>query len=186
MNIVLSLIALHDRVFNRIEVLLSGWFLGLAARFVFAAVLLLFFLNSAATKVGDGFPDIFIPGIGAYAQILPPIAEAASYDPSQIALFPWKILAFAGTYAEFIIPILVVIGLFTRLSSLAMIGFIIVMSFVDIQFHGADTATVGAWFDRVHDSAISDQRLLWIFLLVYLMIKGAGPLSLDALITKPS
>jgi len=184
MSIVRSLISLHDRVFNSIEALLGEWFLGFAARFVFAAVLLMFFLNSAATKVGVGVPGMFIPGVGAYAQILPPIAEAAGYDPSQIALFPWKILVFAGTYAEFIIPIFLVIGLFTRLSSLSMIGFIVVMSFVDIQFHGADAATIGAWFDRVHNSAISDQRLLWLFPLVYLLIKGAGPLSLDGLITK--
>lgn len=186
MSIVRSLITLHDRVFNSLEALFGGWFLGFAARFVFAAVLLTFFLNSAATKVGAGFPGVLIPGVGAYAQILPPIAEAAGYDPSQIAVFPWKILVFAGTYAEFIVPIMLVVGLFTRLSSFAMIGFVVVMSFVDIQFHGADPATIGAWFDRVHNSAISDQRLLWLFPLAYLLIKGAGPLSLDALIQKRS
>lgn len=89
-----------------------------------------------------------------------------------------------GTYAEFILPILIVVGLFTRLSSFAMIGFIFVMSFVDVQFHGADAATVGAWFDRMHNSAILDQRLLWLFPLVYLLIKGAGPFSLDMLAVK--
>ena len=138
MTIVPILTAAHDRVFKTIEALLDEWFLGFAARFVFGAVLLMYFLNSAATKVGSGLPDTLVPGIGAYAQILPPIAEAAGYDSSQIALFPWKILVFAGTYTEFILPILVVLGLFTRMTSLAMIGFVLVMSFVDIQFHAAD------------------------------------------------
>lgn len=67
MSIIQSLITIHDRIFSSIETMFDGWLLGFAARFVFAAVLLIFFLNSAATKVGTGFPGIFIPGIGAYA-----------------------------------------------------------------------------------------------------------------------
>ena len=113
---------LHDRAFGAVEATAGTWFLGLAARFVFSSVLLVYFLNSAATKLGAGFPGIFVPAVGAYAQILPTVAEAAGYDPSMIAFFPWKIVVFAGTYAELLLPLLIFAGLFTRLASVAMIG----------------------------------------------------------------
>lgn len=173
----------HRDVFHSVERVLDGWLLGLAARLVFASVLMVFFVNSALTKVGSGFPDILIPAVGAYAQIVPPIAEAAGYDPANIALFPWKLIVLAGTYAEFLLPVLLVVGLFTRLVSLAMIGFIIVMSVVDVTLHNLDAASIGAMFDRVPSAIIFDQRLLWMFPLIYLVVKGAGAISLDALIS---
>lgn len=175
---------LHSRVFGALERASEPWFLGLAARLVFSSVLLVFFVNSASTKVGEGVFGFLSPTIGAYAQILPPIAEAAGYDPSQIAFFPWGLIVHLGTFAEFLLPILILLGLFTRLSSLAMIGFIAVMTFVDIQFHGVGAETIGAFFDRTQDSAILDQRLLWIFPLVYLLFKGGGPISCDRLLQR--
>jgi hypothetical protein len=87
---------------------------------------------------------------GAYAQIIPPIIEAAGYDKSAVAL-PWTALVYAGTYAEFVLPVLLVIGLFGRLAALGMIGFVIVQSYVDLTFHGVDAETAGAWFDRFPD-----------------------------------
>jgi putative oxidoreductase len=39
-------------------------------------------------------------------------------------------------------------------------------------------------FDRVHDSVIADQRLLWIFPLIYLAVKGGGPISVDTILSK--
>ena len=36
-----------------------------------------------------------------------------------------------------------------------------------------------AWFDRIPDAMLMDQRLLWIFPVLVLVIKGAGALSLD-------
>jgi putative oxidoreductase len=109
------------------------------------------------------------------------VVEAYGYDPSQVPFVPWGIVVYAGTYAEFILPVLIVLGLFTRLASLGMIGFILVQSYVDIAFHGVDDKTIGAWFDRFSDAAILDQRTLWIFLLLTLVVKGAGAISLDAL-----
>lgn len=184
MSIVNLVKGLHDNVFGALESLAGTWFLGLAARLVFSSVLLVFFVNSAMTKLGSGFPDMFIPAVGAYAQILPTIAEAAGYDPKNIGLFPWKLIVLAGTYAEFLLPIMLLIGLFTRFTALSLIGFIVVMSVVDVQFHGLDAKSIGMMFDRVQDGIIADQRLLWIFLLVYLVIRGAGPISVDALITR--
>lgn len=174
-----------------IESRLEGWFLGLAARFVFAAVLLVYYLNSAATKVGEGIAGFFSVGDNAYFQILPSVVEAYGYDASQVPFFPWDLIVIAGTYAEFLLPLLIVLGLFTRLAALGMIGFTLVQSYVDIAFHGADAKTIGAWFDRLSDAAILDQRALWVFLLTYLVVKGAGALSLDRvlgrkLLAKPS
>jgi len=186
MNIVSCIKGLHDRVFQQLETIAGSWFLGLAARLVFSSVLLAFFINSAMTKLGTGFPDMFIPAVGAYAQIVPPVAEAAGYDVGAIALFPWKLMVLAGTYAEFVLPIMLLIGLFTRFTALGLIGFICVMSFVDVQFHGLDAKSIGMVFDRVQDSIIADQRLLWIFPLIYLTLKGGGPISVDGLLGKRS
>ena len=175
-----SLISLHNSLFGALERALNGWFLGLLARLVFSSVTLLFFWSSAKTKIGD---SIFSPSTGAYAQIFPKKFEAVGYDSDAMSALDTAVVL-AGTYAEFILPVLVLIGLFTRLSSAGMIGFIAVMSIVDITGHGADAKTIGAFFDRFQDGVILDQRLLWIFPLVYLIIKGAGALSVASLLTR--
>ena len=156
----------------------------MAARFLFAAVLLVYYLNSAATKVGEGVTGFFSVGDNAYFQILPSVVEAYGYDASQVPFFPYDLIVIAGTYSEFILPILIVLGLFTRIAALGMIGFTLVQSYVDIAFHGVDAKTIGAWFDRFSDAAIMDQRALWVFLLVYLVVKGAGAVSLDWVLGK--
>ena len=178
---ILALKSLYMGFFKALEHLTNGWFLGLAARLSFASVLMMYFLNSAATKVGSGFPGMLIPTSGAYAQMLPPIAEQAGYNADKIAFIPWGLIVYFGTYSEFLLPVLILVGLFTRLSSLAMIGFIAVMTYVDIAFHGSDAKTIGAFFDRFQDAAIADQRLLWCIPLIYLVLKGPGVLSLDAI-----
>lgn len=173
------LAALHATIFSAIERALDGWFFGLFARFAFASVLWIYYLNSARTKVGDGLLGFFSVADNAYYQILPPVIEAAGFDASNIAFFPWRIVVYLGTYAEFALPLLIVFGLFTRLAALGMIGFIAVQTYVDIVFHGIGAEAVGAMFDRFPDAVILDQRLLWLVPLVYLVVKGAGLVSLD-------
>jgi putative oxidoreductase len=65
-----------------------------------------------------------------------------------------------------------------------MIGFVAVQSLTDLYGHGglAHAATLGAWFDRAPDGVILDQRLFWVFVLLLLVFKGAGALSLDRLL----
>ena len=184
MTILVATASLHDRAFGWIERQLEPWFLGLSARLIFSSVLMVYFLNSALTKLGDGPLGLFSPSIGAYAQIVPPIAEAAGYDVNQIAFMPWGLIVLAGTLAEFILPILIFIGLATRLAALAFIGFIAVMTFVDIHFHAVGAETIGQLFDSVHNSAILDQRLLWLMPLLLLITKGPGILSVDYLLTR--
>ena len=76
------------------------------------------------------------------------------------------------------------LGLFARLAALGMIGFIGVQTLVDITVHKVGPETIGAWFDRFPDAAILDQRLLWLVPLVFVVIRGAGYVSLDALLER--
>jgi putative oxidoreductase len=147
------------------------------ARVVFAGVLLGYFWASALTK----FDGLLTPSAGAFAQIYPRAFEAAGYDASQLGLLPWLVVVLGG-WAEFVLPLLLVLGLFTRLAALGMIGFVTLQSLTDIYGHLADAATIGSWFDRASDALIVDQRAFWVVVLLVLVFKGAGPLSLDALL----
>ncbi|KAA3622304.1 MAG: DoxX family protein [Proteobacteria bacterium] len=171
-------------MFDAIQENLDSWFPGLLARLVFAAVLLVYFLNSALKKTGDGLAGLLTVADNAYFQILPPVVERYGYDATQVPWFPWDVIVYLGTYGELVLPVLIVAGLFTRLAALGMIVFVIVQSYVDIAFHGVDADTIGAYFDRHSDAAILDQRALWVFLLTYLVIRGAGRFSLDFLLRK--
>ena len=77
--------------------------------------------------------------------------------------------------------LMVVLGLFTRAAAFGMIGFIVVQSLTDLFGHGgiAHKGTLGAWFDRLPDGLILDQRAFWVFVLLYLVLRGGGPLSVD-------
>ncbi len=170
---------LHGQITSALERALNGWFLGLLARLVFLAVLFVYFFNSALTKVADGVAGFFTIADNAYFQILPAVVERFGYDASQVPFIPYGAIVTLGTYSEFLLPLLIVLGFLTRLAALGMTVFILVQSYVDIAFHNADAATIGAWFDRLSNAAILDQRALWIFLLLYLIVRGPGVLSLD-------
>ncbi len=188
MNGLINLIRnLHDGVFNFITRITEGWFLGLFARFTFVAVLYGYYFNSALTKVNvdeGGILGFFQITDGAYFQIVLPAVEAAGFDPSAVAFFPHGLIVFLGTYAEFILPALIVIGLFSRVAAAGMIGFIIVQSLTDVFVHNIGAESTGALFDRFPDSLILDQRLLWIFVLAVIVLKGAGKVSVDHLLSK--
>lgn len=160
-------------------------FLGLAARLVFAAVLLPYYWASGLTKLGDGLLGVFRPSIGAYAQIFPRAMESAGYDTGQLTILH-TLVVLVGTWAELILPLLILLGLATRLAALGMIGFVLVQSATDIFGHGLrnEPGGVGAWFDRVPDSLIMDQRTLWVFVLLVLVIRGAGLVSLDRVVER--
>jgi putative oxidoreductase len=170
-----ALISLYNNITGRLAS--ADWLIPTLARFVFAAVLLVYFLNSGMTKLGDGFAGLWTPSTGAYAQIFPRAFEAVGYDTDAFSVFH-QLVVVLGTWAEFILPGCIVLGFLTRLSALGMIGFTVVQSLTDVIGHGQESA-LGAWFDRFSDAAILDQRAFWVFLLVVLVIKGAGPISFD-------
>ena len=73
-----------------------------------------------------------------------------------------EIAAYAATYSEHLFPLLLVLGLFTRLSALALLGMTLVIQI----FVYPD-----AW----------PTHLSWAALLIYLVARGGGALSLDRL-----
>ncbi len=153
------------------------------ARASFAAVLLVYFWTSAQTKFGEGLIGLFRPSDGAYIQIFPKAVEAVGYDVSQLGLFHWAV-ALAGAWAELLLPLLILAGLLTRLAALGMIGFVLVQSATDILGHGVMGDDLGRWFDAASGALILDQRTLWVFLLVTLVLMGGGPLSIDRLLAR--
>lgn len=175
------MIALYDRTAQSLNALAPS-ILPTLARFIFAATLLFYFWNSAGTK-WDGTP--FSPGVGGYAQIFPKAMEAVGFDVSQMSIFHWAVVV-AGTLAEYILPLLIVLGVFTRLAALGMIGFVTVQSLTDLYGHGGieHTETLGKWFDGLPTGTILDQRAFWMLLFVTLVLKGAGPISIDRLLSK--
>lgn len=175
-------IDIYGRITRTLDSTFDAWFLGLLARFVFLAVLFVYFVNSALTKVGDGVLGFFTIKDAAYFQILPAVVERFGYDASQVPIFPYGIIVAMGTYSELILPILIVLGLLTRIAALGMIVFVVVQSYVDVAFHKVDAATLGAWFDNLSNGAIMDQRFFWVFLLFYLVLRGPGLISLDHLL----
>lgn len=78
----------------------------------------------------------------------------------KVPVLPPELAAHLATYAEHLLPLLLVLGLFTRLSALALLG----MTAVIQIFVYPD-----AW----------PTHLSWAAVLLYLVGRGAGPLSLD-------
>lgn len=178
-----SLIHLQDKLLSPLGS--GGAMLPFLARFTFAATLAVYFFKSGLTKLGDGVFGIFQPSLGAYAQIFPRAMEAAGYDVSQLGLFHWAVVT-AGTVAEFILPLLIILGFFARFAALGMVGFIIVQSLTDLIGHNKwdDPLVLGAWFDGAPDGIILDQRVFWLLALLIIVFKGAGWLSLDRFFSK--
>lgn len=84
----------------------------------------------------------------------------------RVPLIPSDIAAHLATYSEHLFPILIVLGLATRLSALALLGMTIV---IEVFVYPLGWPT----------------HLLWAALLLYLVRFGAGRFSLDALLKLP-
>ena len=174
------LLALYDRIAMGLDAIAPA-VLPSVARLVFAATLLTYYLNAGVQKLGDGVLGLFQPSTGAYVTIFPKTFEAVGYDVTQLGFVHWAV-AFAGTWGEIILPVLIVLGLFTRIAAAGMIVVVIVQSWVDIVGHGLAETDIGSWFDNLPTAVIYDQRAFWIVLLLILVFRGAGPLSVDRLI----
>ena len=125
------------------EHLISHNVLAITARIAVAAI---FFL-SARTKV-DGLLSIKDSTYYLFA------------EEYRVPLLPPEFAAQMATYAEHLFPILLVLGLFTRLSALALLG----MTAVIQIFVYPD-----AW----------PTHLSWAALMLYLIGRGAGAWSID-------
>ncbi|WP_449433273.1 DoxX family protein [Pseudomonas putida] len=135
-----------NRLAAALQRLLCDSFLCLVARFGIASI---FFL-SGRTKV-DGLLNI-----------TPSTYALFESDYALPLVSPW-LAAHLATYAEHLFPLLLVLGLFTRLSALALLG----MTCVIEIFVYPD-----AW----------PTHLSWAGLLLLLIGRGAGAISLDRLL----
>ena len=84
----------------------------------------------------------------------------------RVPLIPSDIAAHLATYAEHLFPVLIVLGLATRVSALALLGITIVLE-VFVYPLGWPT------------------HLMWAALLLYLIRFGAGAFSLDRILKLP-
>ena len=132
-----------NRSVDVVENLISHTLLALTARIAVAAI----FFFSARTKV-DGLLTIRDSTYTLFA------------EEYKVPLLPPEFAAHLATYAEHLLPILLVLGLCTRLSALALFG----MTAVIQVFVYPD-----AW----------PTHLSWMALMLYLIGRGAGSWSID-------
>ena len=123
--------------------------LALAARLSVAAI----FFQSGRTKV-EGL-----------LQVTPGAVELFQSE-YKLPLLPPELAAHLAAYAEHLLPVLLVLGLGTRLAALGLLG----MTLVIQLFVYPD-----AW----------PTHLSWVALLAYLASRGAGRLSLDRALRLP-
>ncbi len=86
-------------------------------------------------------------------------------DEYKVPLLPTELAAWLATAAELICPVIIVLGLFARLGAAALLG----MTFVIQVFVYPES-----WVEH----------LLWASALLYILTRGPGALSVDALIAK--
>ena len=141
-----SLRATWHRAAERLTRLVPHDLLAVATRLAIAAI---FFL-SGRTKV-EGFLT------------LTPSAYELFRTEYKLPLLPPELAAHLAAYAEHLFPVLLVLGLFTRLSAMALLG----MTLVIQVFVYPD-----AW----------PTHLSWAALLLYLVGRGGGALTLDRLL----
>lgn len=135
-----------NRIAEALSALIGHGLLALCARLALGAI---FFL-SGRTKV-EGFLTV---SEGAYTLFR---------EEYKVPILAPELAAHLATYAEHLLPVLLVLGLFTRLSALGLLG----MTAVIQVFVYPD-----AW----------PTHLTWAALALYLAGRGAGPVSADRLL----
>jgi putative oxidoreductase len=128
---------------DRLGALIGDGALSLVARIAIAAI----FLQSGRTKV-EGFLTVT------------PSAVELFRSEYRLPLVPPEIAAHLAAYAEHLFPALLIVGLFSRFSALALLG---MTGVIEIFVYPL------AW----------PTHLAWAGLLLVVVARGAGPLSLD-------
>ena len=143
------------RPYDRIISLISGGFIESLMLLFVRMTLAGIFWRSGRTKVEEG--SWLTVGENTIYQF--------GDDPfNKVPLLTSELAAHLTTYAEHALPILLVFGMFTRLSAMALLGMTIVIQiFVFPE----------AWW-QVH--------IFWVGLTLILIVRGGGGLSVDALL----
>jgi putative oxidoreductase len=131
-------------------------FIAVVARFSIAAV----FWNSGQTKVQGFVLNIVSGEVSLGWPRLSDSAVALFQDEYKLPLIAPEIAAPMAAMAEHVFPLLILIGLGTRLSALALLGMTLV---IQVFVYPGAYATHGTW------AAV----------LLYLMARGPGALSVD-------
>ena len=95
------------------------------------------------------------------------------HDEYHVPLLPPDVAAVVGTFGELFFPVLVILGLFGRLSALGLfaVNAMAVISYAYVLFSEGFEAALG-------------QHILWGFMLVMLAVYGPGPWSVDRVIAR--
>lgn len=136
-------------------------FLALLARFSISAV----FWTSGQTKL-EGFKLNFV--LGEFNFGWPRLSDSAValfQDEYKLPLIPPEVAAPMAAFAEHLFPVLLLVGLATRLSAFALLGMTLV---IQVFVYPGAYATHGTW------AAV----------LLYLMARGPGRLSVDHWLSK--
>jgi putative oxidoreductase len=135
--------ALYNRSVNSVDKLLSNDVLALVARAAIAGV----FWLSGRTKV-DGILSVNETALALFQ------------DEYKLPIIPSEWAAYMAAYSEHLFPMLLVLGLFTRFSALALLGMTAVIQIFVYP---------GAWATH----------LTWAAIALYLLARGGGNVSLD-------
>ncbi|EKT4528444.1 DoxX family protein [Pseudomonas putida] len=138
-----SLRGMWNRIADRLDLVIGDSLLVLVARLSIAAI----FFMSGRTKVSG------------FLTVTPSTYELFRTEYSLPFLSP-ELAAHLATYSEHLFPLLLVLGLFSRLSAFALLG----MTFVIQVFVYPD-----AW----------PTHLSWAGLLLLIVARGGGAISLD-------
>ena len=134
---------LWDRATNLLEKAIPEWLIALLLRAGIAAV----FWQSGRTKV-EGWLSVSDNAIALFR------------DEYKLPLVPPEIAAYAGAYAEHLLPLLLVLGLGTRWAALGLLGMTAVIQTLVYP---------DAW----------PTHLSWAAPLLYLVARGGGTIALD-------
>lgn len=141
--------------YNRAVAMLSnGWIEQLTLLFVRVSLAGIFW-RSGRTKVEEG----------SWLSVSDTSKFLFEEEYSAVPLPP-EFAAYAATYAEHLFPFLIVIGLGTRLSALALLGMTMVIQIF------------------VYPEAWWSVHIIWVALALVLIERGAGRFSLDALLVR--
>lgn len=143
-------------LYDRLVAFASGRFIESLVLLVVRVALAGIFWRSGRTKVEEG----------SWLDITDSTYFLFEYEYSGVPLLSPDIAAPLATYAEHLFPILLVGGLATRFSALSLL----IMTLV-IQFF-------------VYPDAWWQTHILWVGLAAVLVSRGAGALSLDALLAR--
>jgi putative oxidoreductase len=135
--------SIYNRIAANLDVLISHDLLAAIARASIAAL----FLQSGRTKV-EGWLSVSDSAVELFR------------DEYQLPLLSPELAAHVSAYAEHLFPLLLVLGLFTRASAVALLGMTAV---IEIFVYPGAYATHGTW------AAV----------LLYLIARGPGAVSVD-------